>query len=271
MNDIIEHHGVKGQKWGVRKKRVVAGAAILATVAIAAGAYAYGVKSGHIDAGELTYQLRTALKSPVGSTVKKGTTVTRANRGKMFLDSHSTYFTTKLSDHKKYLTDSTGTNLGKGVMNSVSLKAKTTIKAPSSQKQTREFMKFLKNNPDIVAKSIGERRAGNKYATAEDIVKEASKVKSQMSQMSKSKKSTQLYNQFLDSITEGGKNKGAQATAAKDLFWKQLSDKGYNAVTDQVDKRSGFAKNPMIAFNAQKVFEKVSEVPVGEALKKYWR
>jgi len=50
-----------------------------------------------------------------------------------------------------------------------------------------------------------------------------------------------------------------------------LSDKGYNAVTDQVDKRSGFAKNPMIAFNAQKVFEKVSEVPVSEALKKYWR
>jgi len=23
MNDIIEHHGVKGQRWGVRKKRVV--------------------------------------------------------------------------------------------------------------------------------------------------------------------------------------------------------------------------------------------------------
>ena len=270
MDDIIEHHGVKGQKWGVRKKRVVAGAAILATVAIAAGAYAYGVKSGRIDAGELTYQLRTALKSPVGSTVKKGQIVTRANRGKMFLDSHSMYFTTKLSDHKKYLTDSTGTNIGKGVMNSVSLKAKTTIKAPSSQKQTREFMKFLKNNPDVVAKSIGEHRAGATHATAEDIVKEASKVKSQMSQMSKSKKSTQLYNQFLDSMTEG-KSQGAQATAAKDLFWKQLSDKGYNAVTDQVDKRSGFAKNPMIAFNAQKVFEKVSEVPVSEALKKYWR
>ena len=28
MNDIIEHHGVKGQRWGVRKQRVTVGSGV---------------------------------------------------------------------------------------------------------------------------------------------------------------------------------------------------------------------------------------------------
>lgn len=36
IDDFLEHHGVKGQKWGVRNKRIAKGAAIAGGVAVTA-------------------------------------------------------------------------------------------------------------------------------------------------------------------------------------------------------------------------------------------
>ena len=272
MDDIIEHHGVKGQKWGVRKKRIVAGAAILATVAAATGAYAYGVKSGHIDAGEFTYQVQTALKSPIGSKIKKGNIGYRANKGKMFLDNNRTYLTSKISDHKKYLLDPSGTNVSsiKGAaMKSVALRAKETLKAPSAQRETREFAKFLKKNPDVVTKSIAEHFAGGAHASAEDVAKGAKAYSDMVAGKNKAQRVKQLQDLFFMSTVEGkDSNRGQVATAARDAFWKQLSDKGFSGVQDRVDK-SIFSKDPIIAFNAKKSFDIVSQMTVDEARKKY--
>lgn len=284
ISDTIQHHGVKGMKWGQRKKTESSGSndghkshkkaiAIGATalgLAAGVGAYKLGVKSGKIDSGEFTYQMRTLLKNPMSQTIKAGSTVTRANKGKMFLNSNRTYFTNKISDHKKYLTDDSGTNSGRNSDNrmySVLLKAKSNVKIPSQQTQTREFMKYLKNNPDAVSKSIAEHYVG-KGGSKKQIDDAASKFSKQIASSSKAYQSTKIYNKFLDSLTEGS-SQGRAATKARNEFWNQLEKKGYSGVVDQVDKRSGFTKNPLIAFNGIKSFSILSQTPLSEARNKY--
>lgn len=288
----VIHYGVRGMKWGRRKapetttrtprsstnqnesqsflsrhKKAIAIGGALGVAGAAAGAYAYGRKAGYIEKGELGYRANLLTKSGRGTTIRKGSTVTRANKGAMNLNDSRTYFTNKLSDHKKYLTNATGTNVSSaGDMRSVTLKAKQAIKAPSERAQTKAFMKFLNADPDSVAKSLAESYVGAK-GDPEEKVKAAAKYKEQFRLMSKSQKSTKLYQQFMDSLVEG--NIGADNAAARDKFWGQLEKAGYNAVTDQVDKRSGFTKNPLIAFKGNAVFDKVSEMPWEEAIKKY--
>lgn len=289
---ILEHHGIKGQKWGVRrnikstsshssesehhglsrKQKIAIGvgtAALVAATGIAA--YKFGVRTGNIDQGEAAYQLRLLTKGFKDKTIKEGQTVLRANKGKMKLSDHSTYFTNKLGDHKKYLTNATGTNMsrsGSDKMYSVAMKAVRNVKVPSQRSQTKEFMKFVKKNPETVAKSLAERYVGVPDHKA--VEKATGKFMNEMSSMSKADKSSKLYNKFMESLTEGA-HQGVNATHAREQFWKQLQDKGYSAVSDLTDKNSGFTKNPLIAFNANKNFKITSQTPVEEALNNFRR
>lgn len=289
---VIEHYGVKGMKWGVRKtkasqlidsvkntsvvtyvrehKKQIAIAAGVITAVAGVALYQYGKKAGYIENGQATHMIQQALRSPMTKNIKSGTTVQRASRGKMELRNERTYFTTKMSDHKKYLTDATATNFRDTVgnntsrdMNSVTMRVKQNLKAPSERKQVTEFLKFLDKNPDMVADSIASHVNGGKFLD-KDYSK---KVSSQIKSMNKAQKGTKLYKQFKDSLVEG--TQGPESKAARDAFWNELKKQGYNSVTDHVDKGSGFAKNPMIAFNAKESFDIVSEMPLSEAIKKF--
>lgn len=291
MNDIIEHHGVKGQKWGVVKKddsqngvrttspksklEVAKGylsdhkkqIAIGAAVGIGIAAVGYGLYSGKIPVSEdLKYKMTLAMKSPLdGNKIAKGKTVFRANHGKMTLDNARTYFSPLKKDHLTYLTNPGGTNIGKGEMLSVSLKAKEQINSPSSRRMAKEFVSFTKEHPDIVARSISDKYNLGKYVSKEAIEKETPEILKNIKGLSKSDLTKRTQQDFLLSIVNP--SRGAYGNEGAKEFYSYLSKKGFNAMNDIED--TGWTKKPMVAFDALKSFDITSQLPLKEAIKKY--
>ena len=289
MNSIeLFHHGVKGQKWGVRRYQYADGSLTPA-----------GKKRYYItNKSSLSVVMNTKVKTVVDSAktqitgkqyvdgyLKSGTTLARIQTSQNF-ENFAFYATYKKHDVDEYLG-----LFGKIIIDRAATDAKRAEKAAnasgsevdiSSAKELRdianntkvyqlklEATKKLKipsdeNASDITANLLKESDfKKNLIASLEDskekmrrptqqvLFKQAQNaLRKDPDRMSNSDK-VAIYKAFNLSLV----NHNAQEIAAQDRFYSELKKKGYNALLDYNDKQysSYHAKRPMIVFDVESV------------------
>lgn len=289
MNELY-HHGVKGQKWGVRRYQYADGSLT------PAGQKRYKKPSNNYDrisimmstkVTAITNNVKTQVtgKQYVDTYLKKGTTFSRIQTSQEF-ENFAFYATYKKQDSDKYM-GLFGKNLTSRAaaeakqaekkakesgseediltakalrdktdgMKVYQLKIKSTakLKVPSDENAGHITANLLKEKEfkDNVAASISDSKEKMRRPTQQILFKQAQNaLEKDPGRMTKSEKIA-VYKALNLSLT----NHNPQEIAAQNRFYGELKKKGYNALLDYNDKEysSYHAKRPMIVFDTDSV------------------
>jgi hypothetical protein len=284
----LYHHGIKGQKWGVRHYQYADG------TYTPAGRKRYGVgqNSNRMERMASTMEMRvkdcvnTARTQVTGrqyvdTYLKKGTTFSRIQTSKEF-ENFAFYATYKKADSDKYMglfgkNLTTRANYDAKQANASGseedLAAATALRDRANNRKVYqlklETVKKLKvpsdeNASDITAgllkekdfkqnleASIADSKEKMRRPTQQVLFKQAENaLKKNPATLTASEK-VAIYKALNLSLT----NHNAQEVAAQSRFYAELSKKGYNALLDYNDKdySSYHAKRPMIVFDVDSV------------------
>lgn len=285
INGELYHHGIKGQKWGVRRYQYADG------TLTPAGQKRYGSnKQSDILKSKVKYVVNNAKtqitgKQYVDTYLKQGTTFARIQTSKDF-ENFAFYATYKKSDTNKYM-GLFGKNLSDRAKKDAKLAEKTwnatgdpddfanakllrdrsdnfkvyqlklestkKLKVPSDENAAHITANLLKEKQfkDNVAASIRDSKEKMIRPQQQILFKQAENaLKKDPSKMSNSEK-VAVYKALNLSLV----NHNAQEIAAQDRFYSELKKKGYNALLDYNDKEysSYHAKRPMIVFDVDSV------------------
>ena len=220
QNGELYHYGVKGMKWGVRKKYY----------------------KSYMDNDR---------------TLKKGFEVQNisANKARDLSANNPTYVSYTTHDNNAYAgryAESMAFRGDRAYKNSLVLTRD--VKIPSQKKAVETFMEMYNDDPEGVAKSIGKAYAEldyfNKIAKFRDfnanrITKKFSKNGSDWVE----NKGYLLFNQSMMSTEE---------SAARNKYYKLLGSKGYDAISDINDVQTGYGSDdPIIFINPKKTLKNV--------------
>lgn len=279
----LYHHGVKGQKWGVRRYQYADGTLTPA-----------GRKRLKTDTSSASAKLSEFVKSKktiitgrqyVDGYLNKGTTLARIQTSENF-EKFAFYATYKKSDMDKYM-GLFGKNLStrsqydadaaeknakssgseEDIFNAknareyannlkvyqIKLTATKKLKIPSDDNAADITTKLLKE-PEFksnVVESIRDSKEKMKHPTQQILFNQAQKaMKKNPDKMTDSEK-VAVYKAFNLSLV----NHNSQEIAAQNRFYTELKKKGYNALLDYNDKdySSYHAKRPMIVFDVDSV------------------
>lgn len=288
----LYHHGIKGQKWGVRRYQFADGSLTpTGKKRRKIGQNSNRVKRAtslmNMRVSELVNKTKTQITGNqyVDTYLKKGTTFSRIQTSKEF-ENFAFYATYKRKDSDKYMG-----LFGKNLMSRAKREAKQAEeKANASGSESDiEIAKEARNKADNIKvyqlklsavkklKVPSDENAG--YITA-NLLKESEFKKnveaSIQDSKEKMKRPTQqlLFNQAQkalkndpDKMTSSEKiavykalnlsltNHNQQEVSAQNRFYSELKKKGYNALLDYNDREysSYHAKRPMIVFDTDSV------------------
>lgn len=286
----LYHHGIKGQKWGVRRYQFADGSYT------PAGKKRYQNNQNNTEriaslmsmkVSELTNTAKTQItgRQYVDTYLKKGTTFSRIQTSKDF-ENFAFYATYKKHDVDEYMglfgknltsranteakraekqANASGSDADLAIakqlrsksdnMKVYQLKIDATkkLKIPSDE-NAGHFTANLLKEPDFkknVVASIEDSKAKMRRPTQQVLFKQAQNaLNKDPSILSKSEK-VAIYKALNLSLT----NHNSQEIAAQDRFYSELKKKGYNALLDYNDKEysSYHAKRPMIVFDTDSV------------------
>lgn len=295
----LYHHGIKGQKWGVRRYQYADGSVT------PAGAKRYYTNRNEptikrvsslagMKATELTNIAKTKItgKQYVDTCLKKGTTFQRIQSSKDF-ENFAFYATYKKSDSDKYM-GLFGKNLTSRA-NSSAKQAEKQAKASGRESDlaNAKALRSYSDNMKVYQLKItstkklrvpSDENAG--YITA-SLLKDKEFKKNVVASIEDSKSKMRrgqqqiLFKQAQNALQKDPAkmsksekiavykalnlsltNHNSQEVAAQDRFYSELKKKGYNALLDYNDKEysSYHAKRPMIVFDTDSVkLQSVSE------------
>ena len=282
----LYHHGVKGQKWGVRRYQYADGTLTPEGVRRSRnqGNRSYNVR---MQTRRVVNTARTKITGNqyVDTTLNKGTNFSRIQTSKDF-ENHAFYATYKKRDVDKYmglfgknlssranaeaksaerLANKTGSendiNKAKELreksdnMKIYQLKIETVkkLRVPSDENAsyiTAGLLKEKEFKNNVIA-SINDSKSKMLRPTQQVVLKQAQNaLKKNPKDMSSSEKAA-VYKALNLSLTFHN----PQQIAAQDRFYSELKKKGYNALLDHNDKyySSYHAKSPMIVFDTDSV------------------
>lgn len=288
----LYHHGIKGQKWGIRRYQYADG------TYTPAGRKRYGVSQSSSNAQRVATMMGMRVKDVVNTArtqvtgrqyvdtyLKRGTTFARIQTSKEF-ENFAFYATYKKADPDKYM-GLFGKNLTSRA-NSDAKRAEKTANASGSEadaataKQLRdkannmkvyqlklETTKKLKvpsdeNASDITANLLKDSEfKKNVVASIEDSKEKMRRPTQQVlfkqaqNALNKdpSKMTTSEKVAVYKALNLSLTNHNQQEVAAQAKFYSELRKKGYNALLDYNDKdySSYHAKRPMIVFDTDSV------------------
>lgn len=285
-NTEIYHHGIKGQKWGVRRYQYADGSLTPA----GQKRYNYGQNGkniGSMKVKEFVNSVRTQVtgRQYVDTYLKQGTTLARIQTSQNF-EKFAFYATYKKSDMDKYmglfgknLTSRAETDAKKAekkanvsgseddIFNAknareysnnlkvyqLKLESTKKLKVPSDENAADITAKLLKESKfkSDVEESIRDSKEKMKRPTQQLLFNQAQNaMKKDPSKMTPSEK-VAVYKAFNLSLV----NHNPQEISAQNRFYSELKKKGYNALLDYNDKdySSYHAKRPMIVFDVDSV------------------
>ena len=224
----IKHHGIKGQKWGVRR---------------------FEDKNGKLTpAGKKRYKDYGDGRIEI----EKGADMQRLVGGNHKKDLKGMIYTSvRESDNQNYIRKLTGP-LGGGRDTKLTLTAKTTLKSPSTDEASKLFFKTLKDNPDLnEAYSKTPIMMGHKYSDKQ--------LDDFISGKKKSYEDYQIANsQFMFDESMG---------KVRDAYFENVKKAGYNILRDENDIGSGYAKTPIILLDGDSSVSIKSSEIITKAMK----
>lgn len=288
----LYHHGVKGQKWGVRRYQYADGSLT------PAGKKRYNTSKGSSTAKKLEAMFGADVNYLIGSTktvitgkqyvdgyLSKGTTFARIQTSQEF-EKFAFYATYKQADTNKYMG-----LFGKNLVTRANADAKRAEKQANASGSEEDALtaKQLRDRADSIKVYQLKLSATKKLKISSDenaaditanLLKESdfkeNVIASIQDLKEKMRRPTQqiLFNQAQKALAKDpGRmssaekiavykalnlsltNHNAQEIAAQNRFYGELKKKGYNALLDYNDKEfsSYHAKRPMIVFDVDSV------------------
>lgn len=292
-SDALTHHGVKGQKWGVRRYQYADGSLTPAGRKRYAGTHDTSTVKRKatimsMQVKQITNTARTQItgKQYVDGYLKQGTAFSRIQTSKEFNSEFAFYATYKKADMEKYM-GLFGKNLTSRAAAEAKLAEKKAQASGSEEdariaKELRDKSDSLKvyqvklattkklkipsdeNAGDITAKLLGEKEFRDNVVASIQDSKEKMRRPSQQILF---KQAQNALNKDPDKMILSEKvavykalnlsltYHNPQQVAAQDRFYSELKKKGYNAVLDYNDKEysSYHAKRPMIVFDTDPI------------------
>lgn len=286
------HHGIKGQKWGVRRYQFADGSLTPAgekryqnTRNVSNAQRVSTMMSMHVSEIANTARTQITGKQYVDTYLKKGTTFARIQTSKEF-ENFAFYATYKKHDMDEYMG-----LFGKNLTSRAAAEAKRAEKAANASgsesdlataKQLRDRsdnMKVYQLKLDAVKKLKvpSDENAGHITANllkehefkknVEASIADSKEKMKRPTQQLLFKQAQNALNKDPTKLTNSEKiaiykalnlsltNHNPQEIAAQDRFYSELKKKGYNALLDYNDKEysSYHAKRPMIVFDTDSV------------------
>lgn len=236
QNDLM-HYGVKGMKWGVRKK--------------------YYNKSMDND-----------------MVIKKGSTIQNISRDqKRRIGDSPVYGSHKKSDNNAYAgwyANQLNFYGYDAIKND--LKVIKDIKIPSEKKAVENFYEMYKKDPKGVAKSIARSKSDIVAFNKIESIRSFNEKRYEKQLLTKGEKwiKTKGYEMFNQSIMSDSNTK------ARTEYFNMLINKGYSGIRDVNDINNSGVEEPIIYFNAKNTLKNVkssklteSEIELAMARKRY--
>lgn len=287
MTDYIAHHGVKGQKWGVRKYQYADG------TLTPSGKKRYSANPNgfdrlmNTDVKHLVNSARTQItgKQYVDGYLKNGTTLARIQTSSNF-ENFAFYATYKKHDVDEYMglfgknlmsradaearraektAEASGSEEDLAYAQDLRNKANNTkvyqlrleatkkLKIPSDENASDITANLLKEDEfkKNVLDSIVDSKEKMKRPTQQVLFSQALKAMNKDPDKMTSSEKTAVYKALNLSLV----NHNQSEIAAQNRFYGELKKKGYNALLDYNDKQysSYHAKRPMIIFDVESV------------------
>ena len=293
FGDELYHHGVKGQKWGVRRYQYADGTRTPAGIRHEKNQNRK-ISSINAKAKYAADSVKTKLTGNqyVDTTLNKGTKFARIQTSKEF-ENHAFYATYKKQDMDKYLG-----LFGKNLISRANTESKSAEKLATKTGSKEDFnkanelrersdnMKVYRLKIDTVKKLKVPSDENASYITAnllkekdfkDNVIASINDSKNKMlrpTQQLAFKQAQNALKKDPDKMTSSEKvavykalnlsltHHNPQQIAAQNRFYSELKKKGYNALLDYNDKQysSYHAKRPMIIFDIDSVkLQSVSE------------
>lgn len=222
MNNELSHHGIKGQKWGVRRFQNEDGSLT------PRGRARYGEDRYKVyDDGRIEIQKGAEMQRIIDGLVSKTDL-----KGQ-------TYASIGKNDNNQYMNI-----LAKaGTSKVLKLTAKTTLKSPSTNEAADMYFNVLKTNP----KALSEFKTMKTYAEDMGAVTNFDKsLNNVLNNKATSKDVKELYTlaNYLFVYQD-------QIPTSQTLFYKELNKKGYNMLRDEYDSLSGSVNSPIILLDGE--------------------
>ena len=244
--DELQHWGIKGMRWGVRRYQNKDGSLT------PAGKKRYSPS----ELGREPIQKGVSVKSDGSITVDKGVSLQRLTSDNSRPLKDITYASMLEYDNAKYVKYIGGKGIfGGGRDKVLSMKANETLKAPSVDEASKIMVDILKNNQEFRGKFTN--MLGN---TVSD------KELKRMIENPTGPDAQAWYFELNVSMTYSPEF-DSSAPFIQKTFGDALQKKGYNMLRDENDFQNKVSKAPVIILNPQKTLSVVSVTDITDELR----